>query len=221
MPPAATDHGLAARGIGAALGLMLAAALAGCSSSGGSAAAGSSSAAGHSSPAPAGASSGSASAGPHGSIPAGATGKGIAGLITFKGTFQLRGATVQHSSFSAFPGVTSPASSCARLAAHGTPAPKGGKPEFLIPAPPAGSNVYLLAEVVPYRGPGVYGKAAIRSVGSSIVVGNASYNPLAAHATASVVFRADGSGRFTFTNAAAPESSQPSLSGSFSWTCSG
>jgi hypothetical protein len=146
--------------------------------------------------------------------------KGIAGLLTFKGSFDLRGAATQHSSFVAFPGVTSPTSSCARIGATGTPAAKGEE-VFQIPAPPAGSNVYLTAQIAHYHGPGIYGKAAIRAVGASIVVGSTSYNPLATEATASATFRADGSGTFTFTDAAGAKSSDPTLSGTFTWTCSG
>jgi hypothetical protein len=120
----------------------------------------------------------------------------------------------------AFPGVTKPASSCARIGATGTPGAKGEQ-EFQIPAPPAGSNVYLTAEVASYHGPGVYGKAAIRAVGASVVVGSTSYNPLAKQATVSATFKADGSGTFTFANAAEVDSSGASLSGTFSWTCTG
>jgi hypothetical protein len=145
----------------------------------------------------------------------------IAGLITFKGSLRLYGASAQHVAFSAFPGVTSPASSCARIAARGTPAAKGARPLFSIPAPAAGSPIYFTAEVSPYHGAGAYGKASILAVGASIIVGNASYNPLAAQATASVLVRANGSGKFTFENAPESDPVKPPLSGSVSWTCSG
>jgi hypothetical protein len=202
-------------------GLTLAAALAACSSSSGSASAAGSSpvgsgSAGSSSAAVASPSSTSQA---HGGAKAAAL--RIAGLITFKGTLRLRGAAAQHVSFSAFPGVTSPASSCARIAVRGTPAARGEQPRFEIPSPAAGSPTYFTAEVSPYRGAGTYGKASILAVGASIIVGSASYNPLAAQATASVTIRADGSGRFTFTNAAESDPAKPALSGSVSWTCSG
>lgn len=146
--------------------------------------------------------------------------KGIVGLLTFNGSFRLSGATTQHASFQAFPGTTKPASSCARIGASGTPAAKGEQ-EFKIPAPPAGSEVYLTVEVANYHGPGVYGKTAIRAVGASVVVGSASYNPLAKQATVSATFKSDGSGTFAFSKAAGADSSGPTLSGTFSWTCSG
>jgi hypothetical protein len=145
----------------------------------------------------------------------------IAGLITFKGTFHLHGASSRHASFTAFPGVTRPASSCARLAAHGTPAATGAAERFMIPAPPAGSTVFFAAEVLPYHGPGVYGKSSILAPGGSITVGNARYDPLAAGAAASVTFRANGSGAFTFTNAPAARAGGAPLSGTVKWSCSG
>ena len=147
--------------------------------------------------------------------------KAISGLITFNGILQLTGATTQRLSFSAFPGVTSPASSCARIAANGTPAPAGQEPRFAIPSPPAGSTVYFVASVSPYHGPGTYSKASILAVGSSFMVGDAAYNPLAATATATITFRANGSGIFTFRNAAAAKPATGAISGSISWTCSG
>ena len=79
--------------------------------------------------------------------------------------------------------------------------------------------MYFLAEVSPYHGPGTYGKASILAAGASFVVGNAAYNPVAA--TASVTFRADGSGIFTFHNATAAKPATGAISGSVSWTCSG
>jgi hypothetical protein len=204
---------------------MLTAALAACSSSAASSSASGSSSSGSSSAAAtspaAGTSSGGAGPTPSGSAKAATAGKVIPGLITFKGTFQLRGASHRHSSFRAFPGITSPASSCRRIAAQGTPGAKGAKPQFKIPAPPAGSNVYFAAEVSPYHGPGTYGKASILAAGASISVGADSYNPLVASGTASVTFHANGSGTFTFTNAAATTPAKPTLSGSVSWTCSG
>ena len=50
------------------------------------------------------------------------------------------------------------------VAAKGTPAPAGEERQFRIACPPAGSNVYLVANVLPYHGPGNYGRAAILSV---------------------------------------------------------
>jgi hypothetical protein len=206
-----------ARGLPAAAVLLLTIALAACSSSS-SPSAGPTGAAGSSNSSPA---SSSAAAPSSGHTRTTAKGKAIPGLISFKGAFRLTGAKRQHSSFTAFPGVTSPASSCARLAARGTPVPSGQKPQFRLPGPAAGSPVYFLAEVSPYHGPGTYSKASIITIGSNFVVGSASYNPLAASATASVTFRANGSGAFTFHNAKAAKPATGTLSGSVSWTCSG
>ena len=133
---------------------------------------------------------------------------------------RLTGATTQRSTFTAFPGVTSPASSCARLAARGTPVPSGQQASFRLPAPAGGSPVYFIAQVSPYHGPGRYDKASIVGVGASFIVGNAAYNPLAATASASATFRANGSGTFTFRGAAAKKGTG-TISGSVSWTCSG
>jgi hypothetical protein len=145
----------------------------------------------------------------------------IPGLITFAGTFKLHGASSAKLKFRAFPGVTSPASSCARLAAHGTPAAKGEQPLFRIPAPPAGNHIFYTALVLPYHGPGSYAKDAIDPAGSSITIGGVTYNPRAAQATATVTFSANGSGTFTFANAPASEAGHPSLAGTVHWTCSG
>jgi hypothetical protein len=218
------------------IGLTVTAVLTACSSSAGSAAgaspgpsarasAGSSSAAGPSfrstSPTPAGttATSGTRSAGA-GNSPSAGAGKSIGGLIAFRGAFQLRGASTQHSSFSAYPGVTSPASSCPGIATHGTPAPAGQRPQFRIPAPPGGSTVYFIAEISPYHGPGTYSRAAIVTSGASFIVGTAGYNLLATKGSVSVTVKANGSGTFTFANAAGDAATQ-TLSGTVRWTCSG
>jgi hypothetical protein len=148
------------------------------------------------------------------------TGNKIDGLITFKGTMKLHGASSRHVSFSAFPGVTSPSSSCAKLAAHGNPVQGGQQPLFRIPAPAIGTSAYFSAEVSPYHGAGTYDKAAILTSGASITVGTKSYSLSASGATATVTFSANGSGTFTFSNAAAAKAGKPSLSGSVSWTCS-
>jgi len=70
----------------------------------------------------------------------------------------------------------------------------------------------VTGEISPYRGPGTYQKASIVSVGPSIVVGTASYNLLAAGATVTVTFTANGSGELTFSGAAAAKAGQPALS---------
>ena len=212
-----------ARGLAAAAGLLLATTVAACSSSGSPSAsatpsAGSSTSSPASSPATA-PSSGSASRA-RGTGTA-AKRKAIPGLIAFTGTLRLTGAKSERSRFTAFPGVTSPASSCARLAARGTPVPSGQQPSFRLPAPAAGSPVYFIAQVSPYHGPGTYGKASILAVGASFMVGNSAYNPLAATASASATFRANGSGTFTFRDAVAKKPATGTLSGSVSWTCAG
>jgi hypothetical protein len=145
----------------------------------------------------------------------------IPGLITFAGTFRMHGASSAKLKFRAFPGVTSPASSCARLAAHGTPGAKGEQPLFRIPAPPAGNKIFYTALVLPYHGPGSYAKDAIDPAGSSITIGSVTYNPRAAQASATVTFNANGSGTFTFANAPASKAGHPALSGTVRWTCSG
>jgi hypothetical protein len=212
-----------ARGVAAVAALLVAVGLAACSSSGSPSAGGTHSATGS------GASSFSPSAPPSAgsATPTGGTSKGargakskgnaIPGLILFKGTLRLTGAETRHMSFTAFPGVTRPASSCTRLAAGGTPVPSGSKPAFGIPAPAPGNPVYFTGTVSPYHGPGTYGKNSIVGVGASFIVGDTAYNPLAATATATVTFRADGSGIFTFRNAT---SVTGTISGSIRWTCS-
>lgn len=212
-----------ARGLAAAAGLLLASTVAACSSSGSpSAGATPSTNSSTSSPSsrPAAAPSSGKTSRTRGTGTV-AKRKAIPGLITFTGTLRLTGAKTQRSKFTAFPGVTSPASSCARLAARGTPAPSGQQPSFRLPAPPAGSPVYFIAQVSPYHGPGKYGQASILAVGASFMVGNAAYNPLAAPASASATFRANGSGTFTFRDAVAKRPATGTLSGSISWTCSG
>lgn len=144
----------------------------------------------------------------------------ISGLITFSGKIRLSGAQSMNMSFIAFPGVTSPKSSCAHIAAAGTPIGNGRIQQFRIPSPPEGGNVVISADISPYRGPGTYQKTSLATVGPSVVVGNSSYNVLAVGATVTVTFQANGSGQLTFARAAAAQSGQPALSGSIQWTCS-
>jgi hypothetical protein len=144
----------------------------------------------------------------------------IAGLIGFNGKLALSGAQSTNMSFTAFPGVTAPKSSCAHIATAGTPAGKGAGPQFQIPSPPEGGNVVIAAKISPYHGPGTYQKASLITVGPSVVIGNASYNLLAAGASVSLTFHANGSGELTFTGATtAAKSSQSTLSGTIQWTC--
>jgi hypothetical protein len=143
----------------------------------------------------------------------------IQGLLIFEGEFRLSGAKHLHSSFDAFPGVRSPASSCSHVAATGTPTGKGQGPLFAVPAPPLGGTVSFAAEVAPYRGPGTYGKSSIVAVSASVMVGSTSYNLLAPGASVSVTFTAQGSGELKFHRAAAG-SGQPTLSGTIRWSCS-
>lgn len=156
---------------------------------------------------------------------AGSTGRAprkdvIAGLITFNGNLRVSGAQRLKMSFTAFPGVTSPKSSCAHIAAIGTPGGKGLVEQFRIPSPPEGGNVTIGAEISPYGGPGTYRKASLVAVGPSVVIGNASYNLLAVGAVVRVTLRANGSGELTFVGAAAAGSGQSALSGTIQWTCS-
>lgn len=204
------------RGFGTAACLLLTAGLAACSSPVASSAGGSGHAkASGSSSAPA------ASASAHAKAKLAAKGKSIPGLISFRGTLHITGARKRQMSFTAFPGVTSPASSCARLAAKGTPVPAKEKLQFEIPSPSAGSENYFMADVLPYRGPGTYTKSSIVSVGTGFMIGDVGFNPLATAAVASVTFRADGSGTFTFSHAKAIKPGKGAISGSISWTCSG
>jgi len=143
----------------------------------------------------------------------------IAGLIGFNGKLEVSGAHSLDMSFTAFPGVTSPKSSCAHIAAAGTPAGKDVGSQFRIPSPPEGGNVAIAADISPYRGSGSYRKASLVTVGPSVMIGNASYNLLAAGATVTVTFRANGSGELTFAGAAAAKAGQPTLSGAIQWTC--
>jgi hypothetical protein len=80
--------------------------------------------------------------------------------------------------------------------------------------------VYFTAEISPYHGPGTYSRAAIVTSGASFMVGTASYNLLATKGSASVTVNANGSGTFTFANAAGNPAAQ-TLSGTVRWTCSG
>lgn len=148
------------------------------------------------------------------------TGTQISGLIAFKGIFRLKGAISKHAPFISYPGAASATSSCPDLAARGTGAPAGEKPHFRIPSPAPDSNVYLVASLAPYRGPGTYGRAAFLGGGrANIGVGTSGYNPLAPKAIVSATINADGSGDFTFSRAAAVYPAKPGLSGSVSWTC--
>jgi hypothetical protein len=122
-------------------------------------------------------------------------------------------------SFSAFPGVTSPKSSCARIGTSGTPVAKGRAQQFMIPSPPYGGDVTITARISPYRGPGTYQKASLITVGPSVVVNGSSYNLKAAGAAVAVTIGGDGSGEITFSHAAATRSGQPALSGKIKWTC--
>lgn len=144
----------------------------------------------------------------------------ISGLITFHGQLRLSGAQSLNMSFTAFPGVTSPKSSCAHIAAAGTPGGTVRVRQFKIPSPPAGSNVVLATEISAYRGPGTYQKASLIGVNPSIVAGNSSYNLFAAGATVTVRLNANGSGELTFVGAKAAKAGQPALSGTINWTCS-
>lgn len=143
----------------------------------------------------------------------------IAGLITFDGRLELSGAQHSQLSFHAFPGVTSPKSSCAHIAATGTPTAKGMPRKFLIPAPPLGGDITFAAAIQPYRGPGAYNKSSVVAVGASVTIGSSTYNLLAPGASETVTFGADGSGKFSFSHARAVHGSR-ALSGTIAWTCS-
>jgi hypothetical protein len=144
----------------------------------------------------------------------------ISGLIAFNGRLDVSGAHSLHATFRAFPGVTRPKSSCAHIAAVGTPAAKGQPKQFIIPAPPQGGDISFAAEVQPYHGPGTYHKSSIVAVGASVIIGSASYNLLSSGAIVSVTVNANGSGTLIFKNAAAAQVGQSALSGRVQWTCS-
>lgn len=157
------------------------------------------------------------SSAPASSPPGGAAG----GVITFAGTLQVHGAVAEQKSFTSILAKTTAISTCAQVASKGTGAPAGLKPQFAVPTPAAGGNVFVLATVVPYAGPSSYGRAALLAGGGGeIRIGATSYNPLAPGASVSVTTSADGSGTFTFTGAAPPASGRPALSGTVAWTCS-
>lgn len=143
----------------------------------------------------------------------------ISGLIAFRGQVKFSGAQNVSMSFSAFPGVTSPKSSCGHIGATGTPTAQGRTALFSIPSPPQGGNLTIQAEVTPYHGPGKYQKASLVSAGPSVVVGNDSYNLRATGASVAITFNANGSGDLSFTGATAAQTGRPSLSGEIQWTC--
>jgi hypothetical protein len=143
----------------------------------------------------------------------------IAGLITFDGRLELAGAQHSKLSFDAFPGVTSPKSSCAHIATAGTPTAKGMPRRFLIPAPPLGGNITFAAAIQPYHGPGAYDRSSIVAVGASVTIGSSTYNLLAPGASETVTFGPDGSGKFSFSRARAVHGGR-ALSGTIVWTCS-
>ncbi len=144
-----------------------------------------------------------------------------AGFITFAGTLSVHGAVAEQKSFTSTLPKTIAVSTCAQAGVKGTDRPVGLKPEFFVPSPGAGSSVFILADVVPYTGPGSYGRAAmLAGGGSEIRIGTSTYNPLASTASVSVTVRANGSGTFTFTGATPLSSGKPTLSGTVTWTCS-
>jgi hypothetical protein len=161
-----------------------------------------------------GGSSGAASSAPsHPSAPA--------GLITFAGTLRVHGAVAEQKSFTSTLAKTTAISTCAQVGSLGTGAPAGLKAQFSVPTPAAGGSVFILATVVPYTGPGSYGRAAVLAGGGTeIRIGSTSYNALAPRALVSVTTHADGSGAFAFTGAAPPSSAHSALSGTVTWTCS-
>jgi len=216
----ARSSALIARGIPIAVGMMLVSGVAACSSpqQGGSAGSASStspaSSTSSTSPTTGAAASSTPTPGPsHGAVPKKDI---IAGLITFSGRFRISGAHHTHFSFHAFPGVTSPKSSCSHIAAAGTPAAKGQGAQFRIPAPPQGGDVSFAAEVEPYHGPGTYRKSSVVAVGASVIIGSSSYSLLAPGAAVSVTFSPNGSGKLRFTNAAAAATGAAALSGTSS-----
>jgi hypothetical protein len=144
----------------------------------------------------------------------------ISGLITFKGKLKLSGAHHRKMSFSAFPGVTAPKSSCTHIGTVGTPGAKGRPEHFQIPAPPFGGTVTLAAQVQPYHGPGTYQKTALVAAGAMVTIGSDNYSLTGPGASVSMTFASDGSGMFKFTNAPSTTHGAAALSGTIHWTCS-
>ena len=144
----------------------------------------------------------------------------LTGTVELDGTYHLSGAVTKHASF-----VNEVlADSCTAVGAHGTgPAFVGGPARFAVPSPPPptgnAENIFFTAGITPYKKPGTFTKAEIlKSGGTDITVGNASYNAVAKSASASMTVRANGSGLFTFSKAP-PLKSGPTLSGKIAWTC--
>jgi hypothetical protein len=143
-----------------------------------------------------------------------------AGFLTFTGRLRVHGAAAEQKSFTSTLAKTTAISTCTQVGSKGTGAPRGLKPQFYVPTPAAGGSVFILAAVVPYTGPGSYGRAAmLAGGGTDIRVGATSYNALAPGASVSASIHADGSGTFTFTGAAPPKPGHPALSGTVTWTC--
>jgi len=144
----------------------------------------------------------------------------IHGLISFKGYLILTGAHYSSASFTAFPGVRSPASSCARIGATGTPVAKSRPKRFAIPAPPFGGSITIAAQIQPYHGPGAYRQDSLVKATALITVGSDTYKLTGSGASVSVRVAADGSGTFIFSKAAPEQQGAAALSGSIRWTCS-
>jgi hypothetical protein len=145
----------------------------------------------------------------------------IAGTLRLSGTVSLHGAVTEQKSFTEYLNETALISTCAEVGSKGTGAPAGLKPQFNVPTPAAGGTVYIVAGVLPYHGPGSYGRSALLAGGGTDVnVNSQMYNPLATSGTATVTTSANGSGTFAFTGATPVSPAKPTLSGTVSWTCS-
>jgi hypothetical protein len=143
-----------------------------------------------------------------------------AGFLLFTGTIRVRGAATEQKSFTFLLDKTTTTSTCAQVGSMGTGAPAGLKPQFDVPTPAAGGSVFILAGVVPYTGPGSYGRPAVLAGGGTdIRIGPTSYNALAPGASVSVTVSADGSGTFAFAGATPTGATRPTLSGTVTWTC--
>lgn len=158
---------------------------------------------------------GSSSAGQQGATPVAPSSNPLGGSVPiYKVTIHLTGAaTVDFS-------VTSSHSfgigSCADRALHGQ---EPGKSYFSIPAPSFNPTAAFVITIREYTGPGTYDQSHM--LGASASVGTTTsfimVDPPAT--TLSATVNPDGSGNVTFTGAHQLDPSQPTLSGSITWTC--
>jgi hypothetical protein len=141
-----------------------------------------------------------------------------AGAITLQGTLTITGAVELSAPYTSrllnLEGIRPDAVSCAAFAQG---IRNGDGTGFGVPYPPltatlAGHTVVIPVSVSPYPGPGVYSRDHGLQLGPGVVIYDVTVDP-------------DGSGSFTFANLhaaswSADPTSEPSISGSDTWSCS-